>query len=59
MLRPSVLSDGSAAHVARPRQISTQHEVEGVSPKSLPAPDAPHALPPTDPTDGTNEGAAR
>jgi hypothetical protein len=33
-------------------------EVEGVAPKSLPAPDASHALPrPTDPTDDTNEGA--
>ena len=30
-------------------------EIEGVTPKSLPAPDASHALPkPTDPTDGTN-----
>jgi hypothetical protein len=34
-------------------------EVEGVTPKSLPAPDASDALPrPTDPTDDTNEGAA-
>ena len=33
-------------------------EIEGVTPKSLPAPDASHALPrPTDPTDDTNEGA--
>jgi hypothetical protein len=34
-------------------------EVEGATPKSLPAPDASHhALPrPTDPTDDTNEGA--
>jgi hypothetical protein len=33
-------------------------EVEGVTPKALPAPDASHALPrPTDPTDDTNEGA--
>ena len=32
-------------------------EIEGVTPKSLPAPDASHALPrPTDPTDDTNEG---
>jgi hypothetical protein len=32
-------------------------EVEGVTPKALPAP-ASHALPrPTDPTDDTNEGA--
>jgi hypothetical protein len=35
-----------------------REEIEGVSPKSLPAPDASHALPrPTDPTDDTNEGA--
>ena len=34
-----------------------QREVEGTTPKSLPAPDAPHAL--TDPTDDTNEGAVR
>jgi hypothetical protein len=35
-----------------------RREVEGLTPKSLPAPDASHALPrPTDPTD-TNEGAA-
>ena len=34
-----------------------RREVEGVSPKSLPAPDdASNALP-TDPTDDTNEGA--
>ena len=34
-------------------------EVEGMTPKSLPAPDVSHALPrPTDPTDDTNEGAA-
>jgi hypothetical protein len=33
-------------------------EIEGVTPKQLPAPDASHALPrPTDPTDDTNEGA--
>jgi hypothetical protein len=33
-------------------------EIEAVTPKSLPAPDASHALPrPTDPTDDTNEGA--
>jgi len=34
-------------------------EIEGVTPKALPAPsDASHALPrPTDPTDDTNEGA--
>jgi hypothetical protein len=31
-------------------------EIEGVTPKALPAPDASHALPrPTDPTDDTNE----
>ena len=37
---------------------SGRREVEGVTPKSLPAPDASHALPrPTDPTDDTNEGA--
>ena len=35
-----------------------RREVEGVTPKALPAPDAYHALPtPTDPTDDTNEGA--
>jgi hypothetical protein len=34
-------------------------EIEGVTPKQLPAPDASRALPKlTDPTDGTNEGAA-
>jgi hypothetical protein len=34
-----------------------RREVEGLTPKSLPAPDAFHALPrPTDPTDDTNEG---
>jgi len=33
-------------------------EIEGVTPKQLPASDASHALPrPTDPTDDTNEGA--
>jgi hypothetical protein len=32
-----------------------RREVEGTTPKSLPAPDAPHA--PTDPADDTNEGA--
>src|SRR5262249_18844892 len=36
-----------------------RREIDGVTPKSLPAPDASHALPrPTDPTDDTNEGAA-
>src|SRR5215475_6809382 len=36
-----------------------RREIDGVTPKSLPAPDASHALPrPTDPTDCTNEGAA-
>jgi hypothetical protein len=35
-----------------------RREVEGVTPKSLAAPDASHAPPrPTDPTDDTNEGA--
>jgi hypothetical protein len=35
-----------------------RREVEGVTPKALPAPDASNALPrPTDPTDDTNEGA--
>jgi hypothetical protein len=35
-----------------------RREVEGTTPKSLPAPDSPHALPrPTNPTDDTNEGA--
>src|SRR5262249_11070270 len=34
--------------------------IEGVTPKSLPPPDASNALPrPTDPTDDTNEGAVR
>ena len=34
-----------------------RRELEGTTPKSLPAPDASHALPrPTDPTDDTNEG---
>ena len=34
-------------------------EIEGKTPKQLPAPDASRALPkPTDPTGGTNEGAA-
>jgi hypothetical protein len=34
-----------------------RREVEGTTPKSLPVPDASHALPrPTDPTDDTNEG---
>jgi hypothetical protein len=33
-------------------------EIEGVTPKALPAPDASNALPrPTDPTEDTNEGA--
>ena len=33
-------------------------EIEGVTPKTLPASDASHALPrPTDPTDDTDEGA--
>jgi hypothetical protein len=36
-----------------------RREIDGVTPKSLQAPDASHALPrPTDPTDDTNEGAA-
>ena len=36
-----------------------RREVEGTTPKSLPAPDSTHALPrPTDPTDDTKEGAA-
>jgi len=35
-----------------------RREIDGVTPKSLPAPDASPALPrPTDPTDDTNEGA--
>ena len=35
-----------------------RREVQGVTPKALPAPDASNALPrPTDPTDDTNEGA--
>ena len=35
-----------------------RREIEGVTPKALPSPDASHALPrPTDPTDDTNEGA--
>ena len=37
---------------------SGQRHIEGVTPKSLPAPDASHALPrPSDSTDDTNEGA--
>jgi len=35
-----------------------REEIEGVTPKALPVPDASHALPrPTDPTDDTNDGA--
>ena len=35
-----------------------RREIQGVTPKALPVPDASHALPrPTDPTDDTNEGA--
>src|SRR6516164_6320821 len=35
-----------------------RREIEGVTPKALPAPDASNALPrPTDPTDDTHEGA--
>ena len=41
-----------------PKVIEAREEIEGVTPKALPAPDASHALPrPTDPTDDTNEGA--
>ena len=36
-----------------------RREIEGVTPKALPSPDASHALPrPTEPTHDTNEGAA-
>jgi hypothetical protein len=56
-------SDGGAGVKLEFRRIIVYpngHEhVEGVTPRSLPAPDASHALPrPTDPTDDTNEGAA-
>jgi hypothetical protein len=55
-------SDGGAGGELRfVREIvypSGHREVEGTTPKSLPAPDSCHALPrPTDPTDDTNEGA--
>jgi hypothetical protein len=55
-------SDGGPTTIRFERVIvmpDGQRWVEGVTPKSLPAPDASHALPrPTDPTDDTNEGAA-
>ena len=62
---PSTLvaeSDGGGSAKIEFRRIIVhpggREEVEGVTPKSLPAPDASQALPrPTDPTDDTNEGA--
>ena len=63
---PSTLvaeSDGGGSAKLEFRRIIVhpggREEVEGVTPKALPVPDASHALPrPTDPTDGTIEGAA-
>ena len=53
-------SDGGSAKIEFRRIIvhpGGREEIEGVTPKQLPAP-APHMLPrPTDPTDDTNEGA--
>jgi len=53
-------TDGGAATITFRRIIvhpGGREEIEGVTPKQLPAP-APHMLPrPTDPTDDTNEGA--
>jgi hypothetical protein len=52
---------GAAVKMVFERHIvypNGHREVEGATPKALPAPDASHALPrPTDPTDDTNEGA--
>src|SRR6516225_576299 len=52
---------GSGVEIRFTRHIvwpDGRREVEGTTPKSLPAPDASHALPrPADPTDDTNEGA--
>jgi hypothetical protein len=54
-------SDGGSAKIEFTRVIvmpDGHRHIEGVTPKALPVPDASHALPrPTDPTDGTNEGA--
>ena len=54
-------SDGGGATIEFRRIVvwpGGREEVEGTTPKALPAPDASHALPrPTDPTDDTNEGA--
>ena len=53
-------SDGGSAKIEFRRIIvhpGGREEIEGVTPKQLPAP-APHMLPrPTDPIDDTNEGA--
>src|SRR6516162_7134290 len=53
-------SDGGPTQITFKRIIvypGGREEIEGVTPKQLPAP-APHMLPrPTDPTDDTNEGA--
>jgi hypothetical protein len=51
-------SGGGAVEIRFVREIvypSGQREIAGVTPKQLPAPDASR---PTDPTDGTIEGAA-
>ena len=53
---------GAGVEIRFVREIvypSGQREIEGVTPKQLPAPDASNALPrPTDPTDDPNEVAA-
>jgi len=53
--------DGGSAGMVFERVIvwpDGRREVEGTTPKALPAPDTSHELPrPTDPTDDTNEGA--
>lgn len=61
---PSTLATASESDGGKQAKITFERvivwpdghrEIEGVTPKSLPAPDASHALPkPTDPTDGTN-----
>jgi hypothetical protein len=52
---------GMRAEIRFVREIcwpDNRREIEGETPKSLPAPDASYALPkPTDPTDDTNQGA--
>ena len=59
-LAPASVSDGGGK-ITFERIVcwpDGRREVEGVTPKSLPPPDASNALPrPTDPTDDTNEGA--